>query len=123
VKTVPDVVFAAESRGRVYRLAYDLQSGIVSARDGGDPEDRLTTRSFLTRLHKKREYPGRIDASWFWAAGVDATSALMVFWGASGLAMWWQIKSLRGWGSLVLAASAAAAAALALGMHRVLSLI
>lgn len=123
VKTVPDVVFAAESRGKVYRLAYDLRSGIVSARDEADPEDRLTARSFLTRLHKKREYPGRIDASWFWAVGVDASSALMVFWGASGLVMWWQMTSLRRWGSLVLAASAAVAAALALGMHRALSLI
>jgi hypothetical protein len=123
VKTVPVVDFAAESQGKVYRLAYDLQSGIVSARGLGDPEDRLTARSFLTRLHKKREYPGRVGASWFWAVGVDATSALMVFWGASGLAMWWQIKSLRGWGSLVLAASAGVAAVLALGMHRVLSLM
>ena len=123
VKTVPNVVFAAESRGKVERFTYDLQSGVVSAQDVEDPEDRLTTRSFLTRLHKKREYPGRIDASWFWAVGVDATSALMVFSGASGLVMWWQVRSLRKWGSLVLAASAAVAAMLALGMHRVLSFL
>jgi hypothetical protein len=122
VRAAPDVVFAAESCGKVYRLTYNLQSGVVSALEDGDSAERLTTRSFLTQLHKKREYPGRIDARWFWAVGVDATSALMVFWGASGILMWWQIKSMRRWGSFVLAASALAAAVLALGMHRALSL-
>jgi hypothetical protein len=123
LKTFPDVVFAAESHGKVYRLTYNLRSGAVSAQEDGDSAERLTTRSFLTQLHKKREYPGHIDARWFWAVGVDATSALMVFWGASGLLMWWQVKSMRRWGAFVLAASAMAAAALALGMHRVLSIL
>jgi hypothetical protein len=123
VRTLPDVVFAAESGGSAYRLSYNLRSGVVSARDAGDVEDGLTTRSFLTELHKKREYPARIDAAWFWAVGVDATSALMVFWAVSGLIMWWQLRSMRTWGSLVLAVSAAVAAVLALGMHRVLALM
>ena len=79
-----------------------------------------TTRAFLTQLHKKRTFPARVDSRWFWAVSVDATSALMLFWGISGLFMWWQIKSTRRWGLLVLAASGLTAAALALAMHRVL---
>ena len=46
----------------------------------------------------------------------------MVFWGASGILMWWQLKKLRAWGLVTLIASAAVATALAVGMHEVLAL-
>jgi hypothetical protein len=122
VKTVPDVVFNAELRGKVYRISYNLRSGTVSALDDADATDRLTTRSFLTQLHKKRTFPERIDSRWLWAVGVDAISALMLFWGVSGVLMWWQIRSMRGWGCWVLAASGATATVLALALYRVLSM-
>jgi hypothetical protein len=120
VKAAPDVVFGAESRGKVYRLAYNLQTAVVTSHEDGDESEGLTTRAFLTQLHKTRTFPDRMDTRWIWAVGVDATSALMVLWGISGLIMWWQIKSTRRWGLLVLAASGMTAAALALAMHRVL---
>jgi hypothetical protein len=120
VKSAPEVVFAAESRGKVHRLAYNLQTDVVTAQEGGDESESLTTRAFLTQLHKKRTFPARIDSRWFWAVSVDATSGLMLFWGISGVIMWWQIKSTRRWGLLVLAASGLTAAALALAVHRVL---
>jgi hypothetical protein len=44
----------------------------------------------------------------------------MVFWGASGLLMWWQMKKLRRWGLLTLIISAVIATAMAFGMHEVL---
>ena len=46
---------------------------------------------------------------------------VMVFWGASGLFMWWQVKATRRWGFVVLLVSAVAAAALGFGMHDVLT--
>jgi hypothetical protein len=46
---------------------------------------------------------------------------VMVFWAVSGLFMWWQIKAVRGWGAVVLAASAAVATLMALGMYGALS--
>ena len=48
-------------------------------------------------------------------------SFVMVFWGVSGLFMWWQIKATRRWGFLVLLLSAAAATALGFGVHELLA--
>lgn len=121
VKSAPDVVFGAESRGKTYRLAYNLQTGVVTSHEDGEESEGPTTRGFLTQLHKTRTFPGRVNSRWIWAVGVDATSALMVLWGLSGLLMWWQIKLTRKWGLLVLAASGLTAAALAMAMHRMLS--
>jgi hypothetical protein len=120
LKTVPDVNFNAESRGRAYHVSYNLRSGVVAVQD--DAVESLTARGFLTQLHKKRTFPERVDSRWFWAVSVDAMSALMIFWGASGLLMWWQIRSTRRWGSMVVLASGATALALALALYRVLSL-
>jgi hypothetical protein len=121
VKSAPEVDFSAESPGKLYRLAYNLQTEVVTSHEDSEVSEGLTTRAFLTQLHKKRTFPARVDSRWFWAVSVDATSALMLFWGISGLFMWWQIKSTRKWGLLVLAASGLTAAALALALHRVLN--
>ena len=58
---------------------------------------------------------------WLWAVVVDMMAAAMVVWGCSGPLMWWQMKSLRRWGAVALAASVVAATCLALAMHAVLS--
>jgi hypothetical protein len=52
---------------------------------------------------------------------VDAMAFVMVFWGISGVFMWWQLKNTRVLGFFVLLLSAAAALALGFGMHEVLS--
>ena len=58
------------------------------------------------RLHVTAEYPGRTQvgvqrASAFgWAIVVDLIGALLVFWGCSGLLMWWQNRSQRRTGLL-----------------------
>lgn len=57
-------------------------------------------------LHLAHGFPGSQNAKWFWAVVVDAMSFVMVFWGVSGLFMWWQIKATRRWGFLVLLLSA-----------------
>ena len=64
--------------------------------------------------------PGGTNAKWFWAVVVDAMAFVMVFWGASGLFMWWQLKGARLPGFAVLLCSAAAATALGFGMHELL---
>ena len=74
--------------------------------------DELSTRRFLTRMHLAHGYPGGTNAKWFWAVVVDAMAFVMVFWGASGLFMWWQLKGARLPGFAVLLCSAAAATAL-----------
>ncbi len=121
VRNPPDMICTVEHDGRRWHLAYNIQTGATTARPADEPGGRLSTRRFLTGLHLAFTYPSRVDARWFWAIAVDAMFVSMVFWGVSGLLMWWQMKKLRGWGVLTLILSAAVATALAVGMHEVLS--
>jgi hypothetical protein len=121
VRNPPDLICNVEQAGHRWRIAYNLQSGALSARPADAPETGLSTRLFLTRLHLSFAYPSRVDARWFWAIAVDAMFVAMVFWGVSGLLMWWQIKKLRAWGTIVLIASIVIATAMVVGMHQVLA--
>lgn len=119
VTSVPELNFLMSDGARVWRVTYNAMAGAVSgtpAEDAAQPAE-LSTRRFLTRLHLAHGFPGDTSAKWFWALIVDAMAFVMVFWGVSGLFMWWQIKAARRPGLLVLLASAAAATALGLGMH------
>ncbi len=118
VRTAPELIFAVESEGKVWRVAYNLQTRKLAAHPSGPT---LSTRRFLTGLHLACRYPSQIDARWFWAVLVDAMAVSMIFWGVSGLFMWWQMKSLRRLGSIVMAVSLFASVAIAFGMHGVLS--
>jgi hypothetical protein len=119
--TLPDLTFFMEVDERVWKVTYQLGRGGVSGRPADAPGQRLSTRRFLTQLHLAREYPAGGGVRWLWAVAVDAMAFVMVFWAASGLFMWWQIKAVRGWGAVVLVFSAAAAALMGLGMYRALS--
>ena len=88
----------------------------------GTPNEDVTppelgVRKFLLRLHTAHGYPGETNGRWWWAVIVDATAIVLVFWGLSGLLMWWQLKSTRVWGLIVLVLSAASATALGLAMY------
>lgn len=118
VRTSPDLIFAVESEGSTWRAAYNLQTEALTVRPWG-PD--LSTRRFLTAMHLACRYPSRVDVQWFWALIVDTMAVAMVFWGFSGLLMWWQMKSLRRLGSIVLATSLIASGLVAIGMHGVIS--
>jgi hypothetical protein len=122
LRNPPDLLCTVEQGGRSWRIAYNLQTGAISARPAEDPADRLSTRRFLTGMHLAFTYPSRLDVRWFWAVAVDAMFVAMVFWGISGLLMWWQMKKLRGWGLATLIVSVAIATALGVGMHEMLAL-
>ena len=83
---------------------------------GGEPGE-IGWRRYLLRLHMAHGYPVQQNARWYWAIAVDAMFATMVFWGLSGVLMWWQIKRTRLWGILCLVVSSVAATWLAIGMH------
>ena len=83
---------------------------------GNQPRD-LSLRSYLLRLHMAHGYPVQKNHRWFWAIAVDLMFASMVFWGLSGVVMWWQIKRTRRIGLLLLIGSAVVATWLAIGMH------
>jgi|GEM_PF-232347 len=90
--------------------------------DRGDPAPDLSWRSFLLRMHLSHRYPGAVTTRWLWALGVDAIALTLCFWGLSGLVMWWQIKSTRRAGAIVLIVSLLAAVSLGMSMHDVLTM-
>ncbi len=83
---------------------------------GDHPRD-LPWRAYLLRLHTAHGYPFEMNARWFWAITVDAMFVCMVFWGFSGLIMWWQIKRTRLLGGIAIVLSLIAAIGLAVAMH------
>ena len=78
---------------------------------------REKTKNFLQRLHLSRTYSPHFNIRWFWALLVDGMVLSMVFWGLSGMIMWWQIKRTRLLGGGFLVASIVCTAFLTMGMH------
>lgn len=118
VTSVPDIAFPVIADGRTWDASYNPMTGAVSGTDSAaKPETELGWRRFLLRLHAAHGYPGETNARWYWAVVVDAMAFVMVFWGLTGLIMWWQIKATRRVGTVVLTLSAVAATALGIAMH------
>ncbi|MDY3560712.1 hypothetical protein R5W23_001958 [Gemmata sp. JC673] len=118
--TVPNLTFRMAEGEKVWTVSYNAQTGTV----GGTPADtdaappvELSTRRFLTRLHTAHGFPGSTNARWFWAVIVDVMAFVMVFWGVSGVFMWWQLKATRKLGFALVLFGACVALALGFGMH------
>jgi hypothetical protein len=112
----PELKFPINDNGKIWTASYNPVTTVVSGVPGDNRSD-LSLRSFLLRLHLSRGYPGEMSTRFFWAVGVDLMALTMCFWGLSGLVMWWQIKSTRRVGWMLLGASTLCAAALAVAMH------
>lgn len=122
VTSVPDLTFVVESSGRPWKVRYNALKSTVWGQPFDETALPISWRRFLTRMHLTHGYPmSSPSIKWFWVIGADAIALVMVYWGGSGLLMWWQIKSTRKWGFAVLAVSAMTAILLAVGMHGVLS--
>lgn len=120
VTSVPDLVFVmSNAAGERWQVTYNALTGSVAGKPLAAAEERKppTVRGFLTRLHLARGYPSAGGPRWYWGIVVDAMAAAMLFWGVSGLAMWWQVRATRRAGGLALLASMAVAAWLAAGMY------
>jgi hypothetical protein len=117
---MPELELEAEKDSELWDLKYQLQRGVIIARKSDAPSS-LTTRNFLLRLHLAHGYPNEQNIRWFWAIVVDAMFVAMVFWGLSGLFMWWQLKAQRRIGFVLLLISAGLAVWLTWGMHAAFS--
>ena len=120
VTSVPELTFFIEADGKVWKANYNAMSGSVSGKSADAPAEEISVRRFLTRLHLAHGYPSSVGARWFWAVIVDAMAFVMLFWGISGLFMWWQIKATRKLGFVILLLSAATATVLGIGMLMVM---
>jgi hypothetical protein len=59
--------------------------------------------AFLERFHRRRGYATGYALDTVWAGSVDLFIIAMVFWVASGLWMWWEMKVTRRLGLMALA--------------------
>ena len=120
---IPDLSFYLEADGKKWVARYNVLQGSLTGRpaDTDPPGERLSVRRFLTKLHRTHAYTYSIGSQWFWAVFVDLMSGVMLFWGVSGLLMWWQIKRTRSAGLLLMIASVVIAGVLTVGMWQALS--
>jgi hypothetical protein len=70
--------------------------------------ERMQQRSnaLLERFHRRRGYATGYALDTVWAVSVDLVIVAMVFWVASGLWMWWEMKATRRLGAGALAVGA-----------------
>ena len=105
--SVPALEFVAKSQDTEWRVRYDSLKGTVAARpvDPSQPSKQFGWRRYLLRMHTTHGYPGEASPRFYWAIIVDTMAAVMIFWGLSGILMWWQLKRLRFWGGVTIASS------------------
>lgn len=106
----PELRFVVQDgEGRRWNAVCDLAQGRLSGR-AADDDTGLSFYTAVTRLHKTHHYPDRVGARFFWVLLADTLALTMVFWGVSGLIMWWQIKPARVLGVLAMSLAGAVAA-------------
>jgi hypothetical protein len=62
---------------------------------------------FLEQIHRRRGYQHPYTLDDLWAASVDLTIAGLLLLSATGIWMWWELRSTRRWGAVALAAGTA----------------
>ena len=91
----PQLLFQVRGRdGQLWNATCNLLNGRLDGR-AAERGARLDLRSAITRLHQLHHYPDNLGARWLWTLAADATGLMLVFWGISGVIMWWQIKPTR----------------------------
>jgi hypothetical protein len=81
------------------RVVFDPASGELSVER---QERRLL--ALMQRLHHRRGFGAGTTLDNLWATAVDLVILSMLVWAASGLWMWWQMRIVRRWGAVSLAA-------------------
>jgi hypothetical protein len=79
---------------RMKRLTYMRNEGRVIIE-----QQKANLPGILTRLHTRHGFEQKYAAMQLWGLGVELTVLAMLFWIASGLWLWWEIKPARKWGA------------------------
>ena len=94
-RSSPQLLFQVRGRdGQLWNATCNLLNGRLDGR-ATETGTRLDLRSAITRLHQLHCYPDNLGDRWLWTLAADATGLMLVFWGISGVIMWWQIKPTR----------------------------
>jgi len=80
------------------RVTYFIDKKLLRAEDR-----RFRWDQFLTGMHARGGYDHPTFLEKAWAFTVDVICVGFLLWIASGLIMWWQLPSHRGWGWLAIA--------------------
>lgn len=83
-----------DERGELWNVTYAVGTGKVGGRRT-DQLPNLGVSQLFAALHMTHHFPMALGARWFWALFQDLLGIAMVFWGLSGLIMWWQLKATR----------------------------
>jgi len=103
-----------DRRGELWNVSYAVGTGNVSGRRA-DQLPNLGMSQLLSMLHTTHHFPMAVRARWFWALFQDLLGVAMVFWGLSGLIMWWQLKATRIAGAISLVSALGIAGVVAYG--------
>lgn len=76
------------------RIVYSAADGHVTVEQAA-----FQATTFLNRFHHRRGYDQPYAADTAMAFSVDLVVVAMVFWGLSGLWMWWEMRATRVWGA------------------------
>lgn len=118
VTSLPNLMFTIDSNGELWKATYNPMSGGINGIPvGSEEKPEMGWRRFLTQLHLAHIYPYEKNARWVWALLVDTMAVTMIFWAFSGIIMWWQIKSTRKLGTIVLTLSLISTVALGWAMY------
>lgn len=79
----------------LHRVTYFREQGRVLIE-----RQQYNAPAFLNRAHFRHGYEQPFMASTVWAVIVDLVIIALLFWVASGLWMWWEIKPARAWGAV-----------------------
>lgn len=111
-KRAPRLVFAFDHDGRTLLARFDPANGSLRVSPAGERD----VVDFLQTLHVAHGSPGFVDARWWWSWIVDAMGVAMLVWAATGLWLWWSIRSVRRTGVVALVLAGAITVALVAGM-------
>jgi hypothetical protein len=103
-----------DPRGELWNVSYAVGTGQVSGRRADQPPS-LGVSQLFSMLHTTHHFPMGLHARWFWALFQDVLAVAMVFWGLSGLIMWWQLKATRVVGTISLISALGIAGVVAYG--------
>jgi len=82
----------------IQRVTYDPAKGKVIIE-----REEFRGLTFLERMHRRRGY-SHYQLENAWGFTVDVVVVTMVFWSLSGIWLWWELKAIRGFGLIALAA-------------------
>lgn len=115
----PVIEFDISKGDETWTVIYNIGNRNLLAKPRKGWPGITSVRQYLLRLHFAHTFPAEISTRTFWAVMVDAMALVMVLWACTGFLMWWQRRSVRLTGAIVITVSVLWASGLAYLMYEV----